>query len=154
MTTTNIDGTVREYSNKEVMDILHQEGVSVSDGTYLTAIMNHAIVCDESIVWIKPVEMIVFEVDTAQTGTYTPTFGPKILLLNTKDFILTYDTISDLHTAGSADVYLWLINSYVEEDEPLEVMGEWYRKDYYPDGMKEFDGKTLGWEDLAPKIKE
>lgn len=158
--TTLMEERIKKYSRDDIQRIIREEGCTPDEVTYLTALSNFAIVAEipgfpePKLAGMMSVDILVFQVSNYPTGIYQAAGQQPIILLNEDWSLLDYDFISDLHTQHDWDVYLWLSEPWTETERSFGIHGEWYRRDVYPDGMKAFDGKTLGWEDKAPISKE
>lgn len=158
--TTLMEERMRRYTQNQIGNILKQEGITPDDMTFLTAISNYAIVVevpgqDEGkLAGLKATDVPVFEVSGYPSGIWQEDGKQPIILLNTDTSIMDYDFVSELHPQHDWDVYLWMDVPWVSAKESFGIMGEWYRRDTYPDGFKPFDGQSLGWEDLPPNEEE
>lgn len=150
----------RRYSKSDILDIISYEGITRDDFTYLCALSTYAMVVDNpntgdgTLAGLKSISVAVIETDAYPTGYFFELGTEPIIVMNESSSILDYDFISELHPAHDWEIYLWLSCPWHVTSEPMGIHGEWYRREVYKDGMLPFDGKTLGWEDSAPKQDE
>lgn len=152
----------RRYGRGEIRDILrHEEITARDDFSFLCAlaVQPQVVPLPESgkhtLGNLRTISIPVVETEDYPTGIYFETGDSPVIVLNTKETITDYDTISDLHPVKDSDAYLWLDQPWEEPtDDDLGIYGEWYRREVYKDGMRPYDNKTLGWEDQPPKSYE
>ena len=140
---------IKQYNKHEMVSLVHTEGITESDYTYLTSLNMDATVGDDTTAkWITPVGVLVIQTPNYPTGYFINPGVGVVLIINEVESLLDYDFVSALHPIADADVYLWTTAEWKDDDQPLGLCGEWYRRDTYKDDMKPFNGVRLGWEDL------
>lgn len=153
-------GRYKQYTLKEIRDILEENNYQPEDMTFLSAATAHGGVTDlgDGLGWkvsaLGTVNTMTIETEKHPTGIFKQSGYLPVIILNSDRDILDYDFISGLHPIPDAEVYLWSEYPYSAADMPLIVYDEWFRRDTYKDGMRPFDGKTLGWEDTANVYSE
>lgn len=146
--------SIHEYTLEDMRAAQRNEDLSMSTSTSLIALSTETIVSGEAIGGSKAVEIFAWEVEDSPTG-YIDNGAVRLVFINTRDAEednITYDVVSQLHTKGDADIYLWSAYPYAATYLPMGVHMEWYRRDVYPDDIEPFDG-TLGWADLPREIE-
>lgn len=157
--TLAMEDRFKRYTRHEVIEIMSSFEYDPEDISFLTAISNYAVVTEipeldkRNVGWMRTVDVPVVEVPTQPTGIYSQQGQPPMILLNVEQSIMDYDFVSALHPQHDWDVYLWLAYPYTSPDLLLGVMGEWFRRDVYPDRMRPFNGKELDWEDQREESK-
>lgn len=154
----------RRYSAEEIKDIARHENITDrEDMSFLCAMNIQPMVVENpksgmaTLANLRTVSIPVIETEDYLTGIYFEAGQMPIIVINTDISLLDYDFISDLHPVEDSEIYLWLSHPWEvleEEEEDVGIYAEWYRREVYKDGMRPYDGKTLGWEDSAPRKDE
>lgn len=150
---------VKRYNKVEMVLLMRDEGLTAEDCSYLAALETYGVVGsagnDGAIQFINTTNVKVLYVNGEHpTGYYQQPGQARVIVINEDTSVLDYDLMSELHGLADAEIYLWLDHPWIDDQCPLGIHGEWYRRDTYKDGMLPFDGKTLGWEDLPSHMVE
>lgn len=146
--------SIHEYTLADMRAAQNNESLTLRDSSIFTALSTEAVVNGAAIGGSKAVEILTWQVEDSPTG-YFDNGSVRWVFLNTRDLEednINYDAVSQLHSKGDADIYLWSAYPYGDANLPLSVLKEWYRRDVYPDDIEPFDG-TLGWADLPREIE-
>lgn len=135
---------IMKYTAREIAAIIIHENVTPEEYGFLTAVSAYGMVGKNpatgvtEAVGIKPVDVVTYNTDKYPTGIFRELGRPPIIVLNDEDSILDYDFISELHPMHDWDIYLWADTPYIKAGTDIGIFGEWYRRDYYPDGIEPF----------------
>lgn len=132
---------IYEYQTmQEVMDVLEDEGLDLSDAEWMSAIYIQPQVMEvdgEGKLFGMPTKSVmVFVSDEGPTGFYKPGGKPPILIINSYELV-DYDLVSSLHPIKDADVYMHVVYPYEIRSTDLIVVHSWFRDETYLDHFKE-----------------
>lgn len=149
------DDGFRQYSEGQIADILTDEDFDAdSDISYISALRTHALVgtpegFDHAVVTgFKSVGIMTLETYNYQTGVMFEVGSDPIIVLNLRQTLPTYETISALHPVRDSDVYIWADAPW-EAQQKIHVYGDWFRRDVYHEYMPPYRGHLIQWPDFV-----